>query len=60
MVPSNFVEIIVEDNGDKVGGKDVEVFAASEEEVHKASQIIKVRISSPYILSKTSISIFKL
>ena len=44
MVPSNFVEVISEDNGDKIDGKDIEVFAASEEDVHKASQIIKVRV----------------
>ena len=42
-MPSNFVEVISEDNGDKIDGKDIEVFAASEEDVHKASQIIKVR-----------------
>ena len=40
-MPSNFVEVISEDNGDS---KDIEVFAASEEDVRKASQIIKVRI----------------
>lgn len=44
MVPSNFVEVITDDNGGRMGSKDVEVFAASEEDVHKASQIIKVII----------------
>lgn len=42
MVPSNFVEVIGEDNGDRMDGKDIEVFAASEDDVRKASQIIKV------------------
>lgn len=50
MVPSNFVEVISEDNGDKIDGKDIEVFAASEEDVHKASQIIKVRTHDTHIL----------
>ena len=40
MVPSNFVEAVLDD---KMDGKDIEVFAASEEDVRKASQIIKVR-----------------
>ena len=40
MVPSNFVEAVPDD---KMDGKDIEVFAASEEDVRKASQIIKVR-----------------
>ena len=39
MVPSNFVEVITDD---KVDGEDVEVFAASEEDMQRASQIIKV------------------
>ena len=39
-MPSNFVEAVPDD---KMDGKDIEVFAASEEDVRKASQIIKVR-----------------
>ena len=42
MVPSNFVEVVSDDVTDKVDGKDIEVFAASEDDIHKASQIIKV------------------
>ena len=41
MVPSNFVEVITDN---KVDGEDVEVFAASEEDMQRASQIIKVWI----------------
>ena len=41
MVPSNFVEAIADDNGDC---KDIEVFAASEEDVRRASHIIKVHL----------------
>ena len=42
MVPSNFVEVISDDSNNKMDSKDIEVFAASEADVHKASQIIKV------------------
>ena len=38
-MPSNFVEAVPDD---KMDGKDIEVFAASEEDVRRASQIIKV------------------
>ncbi|XP_065891184.1 putative protein tag-278 isoform X3 [Dysidea avara] len=41
MVPSNFVEVITDD---KVDGEDVEVFAASEEDMQRASQIIKEKV----------------
>ena len=44
MVPSNFVEAISDDVSGRVDGKDIEVFAASEDDVYKASQIIKVLI----------------
>ena len=40
-MPSNFVEAVPDD---KMDGKDIEVFAASEEDVCRASQIIKVCI----------------
>ena len=44
MVPSNFVEAVSDDVTDKVDGKDIEVFAASEDDIRKASQIIKVHM----------------
>jgi len=40
MVPSNFVEVVADDKED---GEDVEVFAASQEDMQRASQIIKVQ-----------------
>lgn len=42
MVPSNFVEVVADDNGDKLNRKEIEVFAASEDDTRKATQIIKV------------------